>query len=325
MTDEDEHAEGPRVTVTVQIKLPPYWPADPQIWFAQVEAQFATHGINSQQTKFDYIVSSLAPGITTEVQDLILQPPGDTPYNKLKEQLIKRTAALEQKRLQQLFHAEELGDRKPSQFLRRMQQLLGDKARETNNTFLRELFLQRLPPNVQIVLTSTPDTGNLDNLAQLANKIIGVAIPASAIAAVSTTSELEHLHKEVTELKSMLQALQSLGNLVLGDLPAHIGSRKSSVGTTTSMVTMHRNANPHIRSREAPKPLTEGDGHSWPLTQSPILHYSYHPHIWKCSLNLNLGLRRTFRWLFVITNVYIPIIGADFLRHYSLLVDITNS
>ena len=45
----------------------------------------------------------------------------------------------------------------------------------------------------------------------------------------------------------------------------------------------------------------------------------------KRSLTLNLGLRRTFRWVFVIANVHIPIIGADFLRHYSLLVDITNS
>ena len=215
---EDEHAEGPRVTAAVQIKLPPYWPADPQIWFAQVEAQFATRGINSQRTKFDYIVSSLAPEIATEVRDLILQPPDDTPYDKLKEQLIKRTAASEQKRLQQLFHAEELGDRKPSQFLRRMQQLLGDKARETDNAFLRELFLQRLPPNVRMVLASTPDTGNLDNLAQLADKIMEVATPSPTIAAVSTTSELEHLRKEVAEMKSMLQALQS---------PRQSGTRRS--------------------------------------------------------------------------------------------------
>ena len=85
---EDEHAEGCQVTATVQIKLPPYWPADSQIWFAQVDAQFTTCGINIQRTKFDYIVSSLTFVITTEIWNLILQPPDDTPYDKLKEQLI---------------------------------------------------------------------------------------------------------------------------------------------------------------------------------------------------------------------------------------------
>ena len=168
MTEEHNHG---RVTA-VQLKLPPYWPADPQVWFAQVEAQFTTRGISAQRTRFDYIVSSLAPEIAMEVRDLILQPPDDTPYDKLKEQLIKRTAASEQKRLQQLFNAEELGDRKTSQLFRRMQQLLGDKARNTDGAFLRELFLQRLLSNVRMVLASTPDTGNLDDLAQLADKIM---------------------------------------------------------------------------------------------------------------------------------------------------------
>ena len=59
-----------------------------------------------------------------------------------------------------------------------------------------------------MVLTSTPDTGSLDNLAQLADKIMEVATPSPVIAFVSTISELEHL-KEVAELKSVLQALQS--------------------------------------------------------------------------------------------------------------------
>ena len=45
----------------------------------------------------------------------------------------------------------------------------------------------------------------------------------------------------------------------------------------------------------------------------------------KRSLTLDLGLRRTFRWVFVIANIKSPILGADFLRHYSLLVDMKHS
>ena len=40
------------------------------------------------------------------------------------------------------------------------------------------------------------------------------------------------------------------------------------------------------------------------------------------SLTLNLGLRRTFRWVFVIADVQNPILGADFLRSYNLIVDV---
>ena len=41
----------------------------------------------------------------------------------------------------------------------------------------------------------------------------------------------------------------------------------------------------------------------------------------KCSLTLNLGLRWSLPWIFIITEVQQPILGADFLRHFGLLVD----
>lgn len=40
------------------------------------------------------------------------------------------------------------------------------------------------------------------------------------------------------------------------------------------------------------------------------------------TLRLNLGLRRSFLWTFIIADVKTSIIGADFLRHFKLLVDL---
>ena len=194
----------------VSLKLPPFWPADPEVWFAQVEAQFTTRRVTAQRTKFDHVIASLSPEVATEIRDLILKPPEADPYSVLKEQLIKRTAASEQRRLQQLFNAEELGDRKPTQLLRRMQQLLGDRAGTTEGAFLRELFLQRLPANVRMVLASTAATTSLEDMAELADKIVEVATPV--VAAVDSplpqlTSQLEQLRTEVSRLQSSVKAL----------------------------------------------------------------------------------------------------------------------
>lgn len=40
------------------------------------------------------------------------------------------------------------------------------------------------------------------------------------------------------------------------------------------------------------------------------------------TMRLNFGLRRDFKWTFVVADVKTSILGADFLRHYQLLVDL---
>ena len=198
----------------VSIKLPPYWPTDPTVWFLQVEAQFSTRGITSQKTIFDYVVASLSPEIAFEIRDLLIRPPTDNPYNTLKAELVKRTAASEQKKLQQLISGEELGDRKPTQLLRRMQQLLGDHLGATaeNNAFLKELFLQRLPANVRIVLASADDATDLQKLADMADKIVEVAT-ATVAAITDTSTEVQQLKEEVSRLADLVASLSQRDHL----------------------------------------------------------------------------------------------------------------
>ncbi|KAM7300507.1 uncharacterized protein ISCGN_016119 [Ixodes scapularis] len=135
------------ITVVRTLRLPRFWTADPQLWFAQVESQFTTSHITSQAQRFHHVVAALPPETAVDIRDIILEPPTTNPYDNLKAELIKRTSASEHQRLQRLLTSEELGDRTPSQLLRRLQQLLGERAATFDPALLRELFLQRLPNN----------------------------------------------------------------------------------------------------------------------------------------------------------------------------------
>lgn len=167
------------ITVVRTLRLPRFWTADPQLWFAQVESQFTTSHITSQAQRFHHVVAALPPETAVDIRDIILEPPTTNPYDNLKAELIKRTSASEHQRLQQLLTSEELGDRTPSQLLRRLQQLLGERAATFDPALLRELFLQRLPNNVRMVLTSASGLA-LVQLAQLADTVMEVAAPQVA-------------------------------------------------------------------------------------------------------------------------------------------------
>ncbi len=114
----------------------------------------------------------MSPEIAAEVRDLLIKPPRVATL--LKEQLTKQTALSKQHNLQQLITTEELGDCKPTQLLCHMQQLVGNRPSVFDSSFLHELFLQRLPQNVRMVLVSTPEDTTLDKLAELADKIMEV-------------------------------------------------------------------------------------------------------------------------------------------------------
>ena len=51
---------------------------------------------------------------------------------------------------------------------------------------------------------------------------------------------------------------------------------------------------------------------------------SHIPTFGQKSLTLDLGLRRSFPWIFVVADVGRPLLGADFLHHFHLTVDLNK-
>ena len=147
----------------------------PQFWFAQVEAQFTTWRIVAQQSKFAHVVSALQPEIAQKVQKLLLTPPADRSYDVVKEQLIRRTSESEQRQLQLLLTEEELGDRRLSQLLSKMRHLLGEHQLEAG--IFKQLFVQRLPANVQLIVSIASTALSNEQLAELADQIRDMPIP----------------------------------------------------------------------------------------------------------------------------------------------------
>jgi len=127
----------------------------------------------------------------------------------LKRELIKRTGGSNQQKLQRLLKDVELGDRKPSQLLRRMRQLWSGPA---NDDFLRELFLQRLPSNVRMTLVPSGSELTLEKLADMADRILELATPT--IGAVHmppppTSSEVETLRTEIRQLQELVKSMST--------------------------------------------------------------------------------------------------------------------
>ena len=132
----------------VAMRLPSFWLGNLRIWFFQMEAQFFRCGITTLKTKYQEILCALPTQYATKSQDLLLDPPEDQSYKKLKDLLIVRIVDWERQKLWQLLRLEELGDQKPFHLLRKMKSLLGDKAKMIDSWLARELFLQCLQKRV---------------------------------------------------------------------------------------------------------------------------------------------------------------------------------
>jgi hypothetical protein len=152
----------------ISVAFPPFRDSNPRLWFKNLESVFALRNITTEITKFHHLLSTLPPHIQDEVEDVIDRDDDDQPYTSLKDAVLRRTGLSDKQRITQLLSGTELGDQKPSQLLRHMQRLAGNTKLDDN--LLRQLFMQRLPKDMQVVLSAI-EISSVSKQADAADKI----------------------------------------------------------------------------------------------------------------------------------------------------------
>ena len=155
MTEQEATASA------VALKLPNFWTTQPDVWFAQAEAQFNIRG----DTKYYYVVAALDQDTAQRLLDTLQNPPTTNKYSSLKDQLLKAYGFSRRERASKLLDITSLGDRKPSALLAEMRALSGG---HTNCMLFEELFLRALPHDIRLQLAEV-DFSDIDKVGERAD------------------------------------------------------------------------------------------------------------------------------------------------------------
>ncbi|XP_076285565.1 uncharacterized protein LOC143211618 [Lasioglossum baleicum] len=206
----------------VAVRIPEFCPDDPEMWFSMVESSFDAAGITAEKTKFGYVMGALSPRYAKEVRDIIVNPPATQPYQKLKVEFIRRLRSSQQQKTRRLLEHEEIGDRKPSQFLRHLRELAGTSI---DDNVLRTLWASRLPAGMQGILATQRDT-ELDKVAELADAVAETLAPRAHITEAAAPSASS---TPIAGPSTMEQNLEALLGLKMAQLSVSLRQEISAI------------------------------------------------------------------------------------------------
>ncbi|XP_067207883.1 uncharacterized protein [Linepithema humile] len=277
---------GPEVS-RVGMRMPEFLPADPELWFSIVDRSFHAAGITTDSTKFGYALTAIGPRYTTEVRDIILNPPEERAYETLKAELTKRLSSSQEHKTRRLLEHEEIGDRKPSQILRHLRSLAGNVV---GDRVLRTIWLSRLPAHIQPHLVTRAED-SLDQVADIADTIVeATRAPSLQIAEAARPSvsrgagqddgsALEaRLNLQLAQMRLALQQEMAEQLTAIRRSIEAIGEPDQGRGGGRRHSRSHSRSHPNSRSRSRSRPRSHGhtsNGLCW-------FHWRFGPDARRC-------------------------------------------
>jgi len=193
-------------TAAVSMKIPPVWTFDPELWLQHIEAIFSTHRVTADNTRFQHAVAGLDAATLKVVRDIVANPPTTDKYLALKTAIIQRLGPTRQTQIKQLLCDVHLGDRKPSQLLRDMQQLSRD---DITPEALRILWLQRLPTALaSSLLPQQVSLAELAIIADEAHELLKDTLPMTVPAPRPATTPVQPVNSVNSELSEIVALLR---------------------------------------------------------------------------------------------------------------------
>jgi hypothetical protein len=170
------------------VKLPPFWPHSPVLWFSQAECVFATRGLSDQFQRYCHVVAMLPHESLRMVADLVELPPEENPYNMIKQRLVSSHQLSKYQRAEKLLTMPALGARKPSELMAAMLEIC--PRGEEKTTLFACMFLQRLPRELRVLLARV-DHQDPKELAERADELWGLHDSPATVSQLSIQPEEE--------------------------------------------------------------------------------------------------------------------------------------
>lgn len=102
------------IEATRVVTLPRFWAEDSLVWFLQIENKFLIPCVSTQAQRLELLLGVAQQGAILEVQYILMRPCSTTPYDDIKDALLKHLVKSEGSRIQRLLNLEELGDYRPT-------------------------------------------------------------------------------------------------------------------------------------------------------------------------------------------------------------------
>jgi hypothetical protein len=167
----EQQEENVSTAPAVFVKLLPFWPHSPALWFSQAECLFTVKQLTDEFQRYCHMVGASPHESLRLVADLVEAPPSATLYSAIKSWLLSSHKMTGYQRAEKLFNMPALGSRKPFDLMAAMLEIC-PRGEEKTDLFAC-LFLQRLPQELRVLLAKA-DKKDPKALAEQADELLGM-------------------------------------------------------------------------------------------------------------------------------------------------------